>query len=120
MIYKIGIYGSAVLDDDAITAKAHELGNALGNYNLMLITGAGKGLPYQVVSTAKKINPSIHIWGFPPVLNKQQLHNYTSDDISIYDKISYIPKEFPLAKSMHACRLYRNAISTGECDAGII
>lgn len=120
MKYKIGIYGSAVVQSEDILAKAHELGKALSKYTLTLITGAGKGLPYQVVSEAKKKNNKIKIWGFPPVLNKEALEQYTPDDISIYDKLTYIPSDYAFASSLNACRLFRNAASTSNCDAGII
>ncbi|HSW97927.1 MAG TPA: hypothetical protein VLF89_08935 [Candidatus Saccharimonadales bacterium] len=120
MQYKIGIFGSAVINNEDLLSKAHELGKALSKYDLMLITGAGKGIPYQVVSEAKKRNEKIKIWGFPPVLDKQALQEYTSDDIGIYDKITYIPQDYAFANSIHACRLYRNAASTSHCDAGII
>lgn len=120
MKYTIGVFGSSVVNNEELLSKAHELGKALGKYHLTLITGAGKGLPYQVVSEAKRKNDKIKIWGFPPVLDKQSLREYTSDDIDIYDKITYIPQDYAFANSIHACRLYRNAASTNQCDAGII
>src|SRR5579859_6511752 len=105
MQYKIGVFGSAVVQSNDILTKAHELGNVLSKYDLTLITGAGKGLPYQVVSVAKKNNDNIEIWGFPPFQNKKTLQKYTSDDIAIYTKITYIPNDFPFASSIHACRI---------------
>lgn len=120
MKYNIGIYGSAIVQSEDILTKAHELGKALSKHTITLITGAGKGLPYQVVSEAKRKNEKIKIWGFPPVLDKQALEEYTPDDISIYDKITYIPQDYAFASSLSACRLFRNAASTSNCDAGII
>lgn len=120
MKYKIGIFGSAVIHNEELLFKARALGKALGKYNLTLITGGGKGIPYQVVSEAKKKNGKIKIWAFPPVLDKESLKAYTTDDISIYDKITYIPENYVFSGSVHACRLYRNQVATNTCDAGII
>lgn len=116
----IGVFGSAVINNEDILLKAKELGKALSKHNLTLITGAGKGLPYQVVSEAKRLNKHVKLWGFPPVLDKEAFEAYTLDDISIYDKITYIPADFAFANSIQACRLYRNAASTNQCEAGII
>lgn len=118
--YKIGVYGSAILENDDILKRAKNLGRELGKYDLTLITGAGRGLPYQVVSQAKKENSGIEILGYPPALNLKELKKYTGDDLSIYTKLFYVPLSFPLAANIGANRQYRNVISTTNCDAGII
>lgn len=118
--YKIGVFGSAVLGDKKNIKKAYELGDSLGRYNLIIITGAGTGTPYQIAKQAKRKNKEIELWGFPPVVNESDLKQYTTDDISIYDKLVYIPHNFPFIDNVGSRRQYRNVISTTNCDAGII
>jgi len=117
---KIGIYGSAVNEGKRAEDLAKSLGTELSYHkDIILITGAGHGIPYIVATTAAKNGTKI--WGFPPVKNQKALLKYMPDvDLSIYKKITYIPKYFPLRISLAACRVYRNFASTKQADAGII
>src|SRR5262249_13001041 len=100
--------------------KAIELGTVLGTQkNIIIITGAGHGLPYTVAFQAAK--KGIEIWGYPPVTDIEHQRKYTPEcDLSIYAKTIFIPKTFPLKKSLNMCRVYRNFQSTKASDAGII
>lgn len=55
MRYKIGAFGSADGDLESILDKAHELGTALGEQNVIVITGASTGLPNEVALYAKRL-----------------------------------------------------------------
>lgn len=118
--YKIGIFGSATGEIEANSEeKAKELGRALNNYKLTLITGACSGLPYLAAKEGSKNgNP---VWGYSPTLNLEGQKTFTpKDDLSIYKKIIYIPKNFEFSQDKQVCKKYRNVISTANCDAGII
>lgn len=121
MKYKIGIYGSAVAETEEASQKAIELGNALGKHDVTLVTGAGHGIPYLVATTARKLNPNIEIWGFPPTTTEEGLIQYMPQvDITIYKKLFYIPSDFQFVSNIGACRQYRNLMSTATADGGIL
>lgn len=118
--YKIGIYGSASGDIKPSMHKAVALGKALRDYadRLILITGACTGLPYAVLEQAAQ--SGIEIWGFSSSLDHEsQEKEYPDDDISVYTKLIYIPKDYPYADDPRICKKYRNVTSTVACDAGI-
>ena len=117
---KIGVYGSAIDEGKSTKQLALELGEVLGDQkDIILITGAGHGIPYIVAKTAAK--KGAYIWGFPPVRDEKSLKEYMPEvNLKVYQKITYIPKSFPLRASISACRVYRNFASTKEADAGII
>lgn len=118
--YKIGIFGSSAGEIEANSEeKAKELGRVLSNYKFTIITGACRGLPYLVAKEASKNgNP---VWGYSPKLDLEGQKIFTpKDDLSIYKKIIYIPKNFEFSENEQVCKKYRNVISTANCDAGII
>lgn len=117
--YKIGVFGSAVYEDESITQKAKELGKALGKNEVVVITGACPGLPYEAALEASK--GKTEIWGFSHATCKKELQAFVpNDDISIYKKVIYVPKDFSFTKNITVCQKYRNVTSTATCDAGII
>ncbi len=119
MSYKIAVYGSAAGDYSMAVAKTRELGEALGKRNCVVITGACDGLPYAACVAAAAAGSNI--WGFSPATDlatHQQV--CPKQEIALYSKIFYVPKNFELITNMDACRKYRNVISTATCDAGII
>ncbi len=118
--YKIGVFGSAAGEEiEKATAVAKEVGEELGVSGSILITGACSGLPnVAAVAAAKK---GAEIWGFSPAMNyEEQVETTKPDDNSIYNKIIYVPENFPFASDLKVRRKYRNVISTATCDAGII
>lgn len=120
MKYKIGIFGSSEDKIDASAVeKAKEVGRALSKYKTIIITGACSGLPYLAAyQGSKNGNP---VWGYSPKFDLNGQRELTpKDDLSIYKKIIFIPRDFEFSKNEQVCKKYRNVISTANCDAGII
>jgi len=121
MKYKIGVLGSAEYPEQSFVEKAEELGKELIKYKneIIVCTGACSGLPYMVASVAAK--GGVEIWGFSPasdfVGQKKEMPN---EDLSIFRKFIYLPKNFPFINDINASRKYRNVILTASVDAGII
>lgn len=120
MKYKIGIFGSAEGDIKHIFKKAKQLGEILGKQKeVIIITGATNGLPYQAALAASK--EEAEIWEFSPCTDlPSQKKDIPDADLSIYRKIFYVPKNFEFHKDLQVSRKYRNVTSTATCDAGII
>jgi predicted Rossmann-fold nucleotide-binding protein len=129
MIWKIGVYGSNVLENEAAVRLAQELGLVLAQNDVMVVTGGCSGMPYVVAQAAKRAGATV--WGFTPEYNEEeQKQAYPLDDMTIYDKLFYVPAQYhqiffldrPLSTSRdHSARLkYRNVVSTIHADAGII
>ncbi len=117
---KIGVYGSAVSESPELDAKARELGEILADEDVILITGACSGLPYQVVSTAYKKNHN-EIWGFSPATDhKGQLAFTPKDDSTIYTRLVYVPSDMEFASDIQVCIKFRNVLSTAACDGAVI
>lgn len=116
---RIGIFGSAAGVGETATIQARALGEALTEYNIVLITGACSGIPYEVVQSAYQ-KKKMEIWGFSPARNlEEQKHEYPNDDPTIYQRLVYVPQEFSI-EDITVRRKYRNVLSTATCDAGII
>jgi predicted Rossmann-fold nucleotide-binding protein len=121
MKYKIGVFGSSAGDMEKVVPKAVEIGEALARHadSVIVITGACTGLPYVAAKAAA--DKGVEVWGYSSSLNFEALQQeYPDDDLTIYKKVIYVPQEFPLAKNDRSNKKYRNVISTGNCDAGII
>jgi predicted Rossmann-fold nucleotide-binding protein len=127
--YKIGIYGSNVVESEAAVRLAQELGNVLAQNDIIVVTGGCSGMPYAVAHAAKQ--KGAEVWGFTPQRDEEeQKQEYPLDDITIYDKLFYVPPQydqlFYLDYTLSASRdqsarlKYRNVISTIHADAGII
>lgn len=118
--FKIGVFGSNAEELSAnVISKAKQIGKELANYNVIVITGGSSGVPYLAAyETAKK---GIEVWGYSPVVNiKDQRIFAPNDDISIYKRLIFIPKDFEFSSDPQVSKKYRNVISTANCDAGII
>lgn len=121
MKYKIGIFGSAADTKEDALKKAQDLGEALSEYKdkIILITGVADGLPHKVVQVASK--SGVEVWGFSAGCDeKGQKELSPSHDLSMYQKIFFVPSNYPFGKNIMARRKYRNISSTANCDAGII
>lgn len=119
MQFKIGIFGSAEDSKDTVIKKARALGTALAEKDVILLTGASIGLPYEVAMQAHKKGKEI--WGFSLATNLQnQQKAFPDTDSSIYKKLIYIPKDYMFKNDLLICQKYRNVTSTATCDAGII
>jgi hypothetical protein len=103
---KIGIYGSATASKKEIE-NARQLGLALRPFDIIVITGACSGIPYEVAKYSEK-----EVWGFSPVRNIHEQKAFTPhDDLSIYKKLIFIPNSFSY-RDLDVCKKYRNVIST--------
>lgn len=119
MKYKIGVFGSAVNEGEKIQEKARRLGRELTKQDVILITGVASGLPYEVVWSAAKAGSTIE--GFSPCVDLESQKKETPEqDLTIYKKITFVPKDSPFANNINVCRKYRNVNSTANCHAGII
>lgn len=116
--YKIGVFGSSAGDLDKIIPKAHELGEELSKQNIIIITGACAGLPFEVASTAYK--NGTEIWGYSQAVDLKNQNILVTTDNTIYKKLIYIPQSYEFATDFLITRKYRNVSSTANCDAGII
>ena len=122
MKWKIAILGSAVDELVETRIQTKKLGEVLSQYRdrVILLNGACPGVPNQVISAAQMKN-HIDVWGFCSYVNRNaQLVGHPSVDISLFDRLFFIPKDFPFAGDVNVCRKYRNVILTASCDAGII
>lgn len=128
MVWKIGVYGSNINEGEVATRLGERLGQELAARGCLVITGACSGMPYVVAQTAAQHGAAV--WGFTPELDAAgQQAAYPSDDITIYQRLIYVPQNYRALFGVedlspqrdHAIRLrYRNAVSTANCDAGII
>jgi predicted Rossmann-fold nucleotide-binding protein len=126
---KIGVYGSNIPENEKAVQLARELGRVLAQQHIIIVTGGCSGMPYLVAQTAKQ--QGAEIWGFTPERNaREQQQAYPSDDITIYDKLFFIPSQFdqyffleqplPFATDRSTRLKYRNFLSTTHVHAGII
>lgn len=119
MKYKIGVYGSAINEKESTNKIAQKVGQILGDYNVIIVTGACSGIPYLSASEAAKKGKEV--WGFSSELDfTSQKKTYPADDQTIYSKLFYVPKEFPFSHLSTVRKKYRNVTSTATVDAGII
>lgn len=119
MKYKIGIFGSSAGEMDKIIPKARELAKILARENVIVLTGAAQGLPYEVASTAAK--HGAEVWGYSQFTNaKIEKETIPTLDFSIFKKIIYIPEDYEFATDRFVSQKYRNITSTASSDAGII
>lgn len=119
MKFKIGVFGSAEGNISEIITKARALGKELGKKNIIVVTGASTGLPYEASVVAKK--EGAQVWGYSAGIDlKTQEKLAPKCNSKIYDKLIYIPKEYLFASNHLVCRKYRNVTSTANCDAGLI
>ena len=120
MKYKIGIFGSSAGGMNKVLPIAHALGDALSEHDVILITGAANGLPYEVVKAASN-KRKMEVQGFSAAPNHEaELFLTPEQDHTIYTKYIYVPENYEFSKSTEISRKYRNISSTATCDAGII
>ncbi len=120
MKYKIGIFGSSAGDMSLIQNKLAELSQALGDHSesIIIITGAGAGMPYQIASNAAR--QGVELWGYSDSFDlDDHTRNYPEHDLSIYTKLIYVPPEFSKL-SFRGRKKLRNVSSTGDCDSCIV
>ncbi|MCE2504534.1 MAG: hypothetical protein J4G05_10830 [Chlorobi bacterium] len=118
MSWKIGVYGSAVVEETYAVTQAKVLGQELGREGATIITGACSGLPYIALKEGVAFG-SMAI-GFSPTRNMAEQRHFTpEDDLALYNRIEFTP-DLPQFDELEVAKKYRNVISTAYCDAGII
>lgn len=119
--YKIGIFGSAGGDYQTHMKLAVRLGEALGDHadSVIVATGASTGLPYAVAKAAS--DKGCEVWGYAPTFDLEELKALNpDDDADIYDKLIYLPADFPFAGSERIRMSYRSIPLTANCSAGLL
>ncbi len=120
---KVGVFGSAVGASDEVMEKARELGLELARREVIIITGACSGIPYEVAKTAFDANKT-PVWGFSPTRSWREQKEFTpDDDLQMYEhpgRLIFVPRGYFLASDTSVAQKYRNVTSTATCDAGII
>ncbi len=120
MKYKIGVFGSSAGDMSFIQNKLSDLSKALGKHkdSIIIITGAGAGMPYEIASAAAK--HGVELWGYSDSFDlDDHKRNYPEHDLSIYSKLIYVPPSFA-ELSFRGRKKLRNVSSTGDCDSCIV
>jgi len=119
MIYKIGVFGSAVNHHKIDEKRVEMLVNELSKEKVVILTGACSGVPYQIASKFAEKNIEVH--GYSPEIDlKNQKKLTPEDNLLIYKKLIFSPKCFENISDPESRKKYRNVISTATCDAGII
>ena len=125
MKYKIGIFGSAAAGSATITTDvkqlAEQVGQALAKHKdeVIVITGGCSGLPY--TAAHETAQHGVEVWGYSPVLGMEEQKDFTpNDDLSIYTKLHFVPKDLDAIDTRRKRMKYRNVLSTEACDASII
>jgi len=102
---KIAVCGSNNASDNEVAKKAFEIGKEIANKNILLLTGAGNGYPYEAAKGAFSSNGKV--FGVSPAKNEEEhINMYNFPNIS-FTKIEYtglgIPgRNFPLVKEADA------------------
>ena len=120
MKYKVGVFGSAVDEGDEVMAKARQVGEALGKFKekIIVVTGACSGVPYEAAREAAKAG--VTVWGYSPEFDVSGQKRFTpEDDLSTYQRIVFVPRQFGFEDRPMVRKKYRNVISTADCDGAI-
>lgn len=98
---KIAVCGSSRALDKEIGKKAFELGLELAKNNILVLTGSGKGYPYEAVKGAFSANGKV--FGVSPAKNEEEHKSVYDFPTDAFTEIEYtglgIPaRNFPLVK----------------------
>lgn len=98
---KIAVCGSNSLTNKEIAKKAFEIGKEIAKNNILLLTGAGNGYPYEAAKGAFPVNGKV--LGVSPAKNEEEHVNKYSFPTENFTQIEYtglgIPaRNFPLVK----------------------
>ena len=102
---KIAVCGSSSITSKEIAKKAFEIGKEIAENNILLLTGAGKGYPYEAVKGAASINGKI--FGVSPAKDEAEHIDKYSFPTEGFTKIEYtnlgVPgRNYPLIKEADA------------------
>src|ERR1700676_2266071 len=91
--HKIGVFGSNMVESEEAVRLGQQLGKILAQHQCIVITGACSGMPYIVAEAAHQ--SGAEIWGFSPARNPDEQHSaYPHDDITLYQRLVYIPQGY--------------------------
>src|SRR3989344_6883552 len=106
---KIAICGSAVYPDPEIIPKLKELAYVLWERNVTVVTGAAPGIPFVVAKEAYRLGSEVI--GYSPSYHLEGHLKYSpGHDMSIYNKIHYIPEDTPYVDSYGDMKIDREII----------
>ena len=102
---KIAVCGSSNNSDKEIARKAFEIGKELAKNNVLVLTGAGNGYPYEAAKGAFSNNGKV--FGVSPAKDEKEHVNNYSFPADTFTEIEYtglgIPgRNFPLVKEADA------------------
>ena len=102
---KIAVCGSSSITDKEIAKRAFEIGKEIAEKNILLLTGAGEGYPYESVKGSASINGKV--FGVSPAKDEEEHINKYSFPTEGFAEIKYtalgIPgRNFPLVKEADA------------------
>lgn len=112
---KIAICGSSRANDKEISKKAFEIGKALAEKDVLLLTGAGNGYPYEAAKGASSVNGNV--FGVSPAGDEEEHIKKYSFPTENFTKIEYtnlgIPgRNFPLVAEADAVIIINGQIGT--------
>ena len=84
---KITFCGSSIITSKEIAKKAFEIGKEIAKNNILLLTGAGKGYPYEAVKGAASVNGKV--LGVSPAKDKEEHINNYAFPTEGFTKIEY-------------------------------
>ncbi|MBI2044009.1 LOG family protein [Candidatus Pacearchaeota archaeon] len=123
-VESIGVFGSASSDDTRVIEQAREVGREIATRGLLLVTGAGMGLPYEAVRGANELGGEV--LGYSPATNEDEHIRSYKFPIEGFSNIIYMPtylsnrdRPFILA-NQQMCKKLRNVLSVWRANAGII
>ena len=102
---KIAVCGSGFVTNKETAKKAFEIGKEIAKNNVLLLTGAGNGYPYEAAKGAFSVNGKV--FGVSPASNKEEHVNKYSFPTENFTEIEYtglcVPgRNFPLVKEADA------------------
>ena len=102
---KIAICGSSINSSKDIDKKAYEIGKEIAKNNVLLLTGAGKGYPYEAAKGA--FSNDGKVFGVSPAKNEEEHVNKYQFPKDAYTKIEFtglgVPgRNFPLVSEADA------------------
>ena len=102
---KIAVCGSSSVDNDEIAKKAFEIGTELAKSDILLLTGAGNGYPYEAAKGA--FSAGGKVFGVSPAKDKEEHVTKYSFPTENFTEIEYtnlgIPgRNFPVVNEADA------------------
>ena len=112
---KIAVCGSSIITNKDAAKNAFEIGREIAKHNILLLTGAGNGYPYEAAKGAFSANGKV--FGVSPAANEEEHANKYLFPTDNFSKIEYtrlgIPgRNFPLVKEADAIILVAGQIGS--------